>query len=311
MLCLFTQNVLEQGRKEMYRDILDVLVCPICKGKFWLEERELEGQEVIEGSLICEKEHRFAIRKGVIDFGSQEQEGFNQWSEFLKENNFEELDREVEEQKSDKEKAWQQKHIKSIVEEVAKLDKGCVVDVASGRGMLLSQLVENVKEEVNIIATDLSFDILMYDQIKIRKRNPNARVNYIACDATIMPLADECADVVVSFYGIANMVGIVEAGIKEAGRITNKNGKFLNAYLVIKEDSEGFYVMKKLCEENNMPGAERVCLNGVMEELYKNYFNEGKTHIIVEDVYDETENKLDLLPYKGEWFAYMTYEGRK
>lgn len=295
----------------MYKEILGLLVCPICKGKFLLEARELENDEVVEGSLVCEKAHRYAIRKGVIDFGSQEQDGFNEWSEFLKENNFEELDREIEQQKSAKEKEQQQKHIDSIVKEVVKLENGCVLDIASGRGMLLTQLVKKVKKNVSLIATDLSFDILMYDRIKMKKLNPNAHINYIACDATAMPLEEGSVDMTVSFYGVANMVGIVEAGIKEAARVTNKNGKFLNAYLVIKEDSEGFRVMKKLCEENGMAGAERACLDKEMQELHKKYFPEVLTHVIIEDIYSEEENKLDLLPYKGEWFSCVTCEGRK
>ncbi len=295
----------------MYREILGLLVCPICKGKFLLEEREIDEQEVVEGSLVCEKAHRYAIRKGVIDFGSQEQDGFNQWTEFLKENNFEELDREIEQQKSDREKEQQQKHIQSIVDDAMQLEKGCIVDIASGRGMLLTQLAKVVKEEVNLIATDLSFDILMYDRMKIKKINQNAHVNYIACDATAMPLEEGCADMTVSFYGIANMIGIVEEGIREASRVTKKNGKFLNAYLVIKEESEGFKMMKKLCEENDMAGGERACLDAVMQEWYRKYFCQVTTNVIVEGIYDEEENKLDLLPYKGEWFAYVTCEGRK
>jgi len=295
----------------MYKEIMGILVCPVCKGKFSLEEREMEAEEVVEGSIVCEKAHRYAIHRGVVDFGSQEQDGLNEWSEFLKENNFEELDREVEQQKSVKEKEQQQKHIDSIVKEVAKLENGCIVDIASGRGMLLTQLAKVVKEEVNLIATDLSFDILMYDRMKIKKLNPNVRVNYIACDATAMPLEDGCADMTVSLCGIENMVGIVEAGIKEAARVTNNKGKLLNAYIVVKEDSEGFRVMKKLCEENGMVGAERACLHKEMQKLHSKYFSEVVTHVIVEGIYGEEENKLDLLPYKGEWFSYVTYEGRK
>ena len=153
----------------MYKEILGLLVCPVCKGTFSLEEREVDEQEVVEGSLICANAHRYAIRRGVIDFGSQEQEGLNAWKEFLKENNYEELDREIEQQKTEKEKEQQKKHIDSIAKAVAKLEKGYVVDIASGRGMLLTRLTQNVKEDVSLIATDLSFDILMYDRMKIKK----------------------------------------------------------------------------------------------------------------------------------------------
>ena len=116
---------------------------------------------------------------------------------------------------------------------------------------------------------------------------------------------------VVSFFGVANMLGIVEKGVQEASRITKIGGRFLNGFLVIKEDSKGFDVVKKICEENNMAGAERTYLDEVMKELHDKYFPEVFTHEIVADIRENIENKMDLLPYQGEWFAYVTYEGRK
>ena len=295
----------------MYKDILSVLRCPICKNSFQLKEQQTEGEEVIEGTLVCGNAHRYAIRRGVIDFCSQEQEGMNQWSELIKDGDYEALDEKVEAEKPEKEREQQQLHLASIAGEAAKLESGYVVDIASGRGMLLTKLVENVKESVHLIATDLSFDILMYDRMKLKKVNPKARVSFLACDATAMPLEGGFADMVVSFFGVANMLGIVEKGVQEASRITKTDGRFLNGFLVIKEASEGFNAVKKICEENNMAGAERTYLDEVMKELHGKYFPEVVAHEVVADVRENTENTMDLLPYQGEWFAYVTYEGRK
>lgn len=295
----------------MYKDILGILRCPICKNCFQLSEQQTENEEVIEGTLMCGDNHRYAIRRGVIDFCSQEQEGMNQWSELINNDDYEELDQKVEAEKSEKEREQQQLHLASIAEEVSKLESGYIVDIASGRGMLLTKLAETVKESIHLIATDLSFEILMYDRIKLKKINPKARVSFIACDATAMPLEGGFADMVVSFFGVANMLGIVEKGVQEASRITKTDGKFLNGFLVIKEDSKGFDAVKKICEENNVAGAERTYLDEVMKELHDKYFPEVFTHEIVADVRENIENKMDLLPYQGEWFAYVTYEGRK
>lgn len=295
----------------MYKDILGALRCPICKNRFQLNEQQIEEEEVLEGTLMCSNTHRYAIRRGVMDFCSQEQEGMNQWSELIEDNDYEEFDQKIEKEKPIKEKEQQQLHLASIAEEVSKLENGYVVDIASGRGMLLTKLVETAKESIHLIATDLSFDILMYDRIKLKKINSKARVSFIACDATAMPLEAGFADMVVSFFGVANMLGIVEKGVQEAARITKADGKFLNAFLVIKEDSKGFEAVKKICIENNMMGAERTYLDEVMKELHGKYFSEVLAHEVVADVRENTENKLDLLPYQGEWFAYMTYEGRK
>ena len=40
-------------------------------------------------------------------------------------------------------------------------------------------------------------------------------------------------------------------------------------------------------------------------------FSEVLAHEVVTDVRENIENKLDLLPYPGEWFAYVTDEGRQ
>ena len=295
----------------MYKDILGALHCPICLKKFQLYEQQTEREEVIEGVLVCCNNHRYAVHKGVIDFCSQEQEGMNQWSELIENNDYEKLDQTVEEKKTVKEREQQQLHLNSIVEVAAQMEKGYIVDVASGRGMLLTKLAERVKESVHLIATDLSFDILMYDRIKLKKINPKARVSFIACDATAMPFESSFADMVVSFFGVANMLGIVDKGVKEAARITKENGTFLNGFLVIKEDSKGFELVKQICDENNMHGAERTYLDEIMRELHEKHFSKVVTHEVVVDIRENIENQMDLLPYQGEWFAYVTYEGKK
>ena len=295
----------------MYKDILGALHCPICLKKFQLHEQQTEREEVIEGLLVCCNNHRYAVHKGVIDFCSQEQEGMNQWSELIEDNNYEKLDQKVEAEKTAKEREQQQLHLNSIAEVAAQMEKGYIVDVASGRGMLLTKLAERVKESVHLIATDLSFDILMYDRIKLKKINPKARVSFIACDATAMPFESSFADMVVSFFGVANMLGIVDKGVKEAARITKENGTFLNGFLVIKEDSKGFELVKQICDENNMHGAERTYLDEIMRELHEKHFSEVATHEVVVDIRENIENQMDLLPYQGEWFAYVTYEGKK
>lgn len=37
----------------MKRKLMDILVCPICKGKLELKVEEEEGEEIVTGSLIC------------------------------------------------------------------------------------------------------------------------------------------------------------------------------------------------------------------------------------------------------------------
>ena len=37
----------------MKRDLMDILVCPVCKGELTLKVDKEDGDEIVEGSLHC------------------------------------------------------------------------------------------------------------------------------------------------------------------------------------------------------------------------------------------------------------------
>ena len=39
--------------QELKKDLMDILVCPVCKGELELRVNEEDGDEVISGSLYC------------------------------------------------------------------------------------------------------------------------------------------------------------------------------------------------------------------------------------------------------------------
>lgn len=293
----------------MYADILKILRCPVCGCTFEMEANETEDDEIIEGVLECEEGHEYFIREGVIDFGSEEQDSMNRWSEAYEETDYESLDAEIEASKTDEERAQDEKLIGTFIRDAARQEDGFILDVASGRGMLLNRLVPAVKEGVHVIANDLSFDVLKYDRLKLKEICPERKVSFIACDATNLPLADASAERVVSFFGICNMMGLAEEGIKEAARVTG--WKLMNAFVLIKEDSEGFRDVQTFCRENGMEGAERMFLPGDLGALHSECFEEVCCNVEVMAVKDEQEERLDLLPYPGEWYAKVIYECRK
>lgn len=294
----------------MYRDLLNAICCPVCRSAFRLEEQTVVDDEVIEGILTCGEGHRYAIRGGVVDFCSKEQNLFNQWSEAYKKTDYETVDKEVEALKSETEKTRQKMVLDSFASELSEMDKGYIVDIASGRGMLLTRLARSIKHSVSLIATDLSFEVLMYDRLKVKKIDPNVRVDYLACDATAMPLKSEAVDAVVSFYGIANMYGIAE-GIKESSRILKPNGRLLNSFVLIREDSKGYKNLEKVYAENHLADAEKGCLEEEIRNHHRNCFSDVSCNFICEGTYEERENKLDLLPYPGEWFAEVIFNCKK
>jgi len=39
----------------MKKDLMDILVCPVCKGKLTLTVEKENGKEIVSGSLFCNK----------------------------------------------------------------------------------------------------------------------------------------------------------------------------------------------------------------------------------------------------------------
>ncbi|MCH8850873.1 MAG: methytransferase partner Trm112 [Chloroflexi bacterium] len=50
----------------MRKDLMDILACPMCKSELELTTDEVEGEEVIRGSLFCAKcNERYPIEDGI------------------------------------------------------------------------------------------------------------------------------------------------------------------------------------------------------------------------------------------------------
>lgn len=285
----------------MYASILPVLRCPHCGAGFALTESEKDGEEIIAGKIACGKGHSFSIREGILDFQSQEQELLNSWSEYEKEENDDSIDQKLDAGKSENQRKIEYSFLDGIVEETAKLKAGLLLDVASGRGLLLRRLLENVDANVEIISADLSFHILKYDRMKFRQINPHIKVNYIACDATNLPIQNHSIDMACTYVGIVNMMNLMESGIRDTARVLKDNAPLINSAVYIDENAEGTKKAARYLAENHMEGAEKVFLRKELLAIHKKYFRTVREKIITEGIAEPAEG--DLIPCAGEWFA--------
>ena len=50
----------------MKKDLMDILACPVCKGELELRVDSEDGDEVLEGSLLCAKcDESYPITEGI------------------------------------------------------------------------------------------------------------------------------------------------------------------------------------------------------------------------------------------------------
>ena len=51
---------------KVYTNIMPILRCSHCGTEFDLVDRQIEGEEVVEGKIICKTGHVFTIHEGIL-----------------------------------------------------------------------------------------------------------------------------------------------------------------------------------------------------------------------------------------------------
>ena len=286
----------------MYKEIISLLKCPNCDESLHLVESVLENSEIVDGRLKCRCDELWEIRDGVLDFRVEEQKSVNRWSELTKDMSFEEFDEMILSKTPRDQQELTLKTIEDVIDYLNLNKPQVVIDIATGRGMLLNELAKELKYELNLICTDLSYVVLKADREKIQKHNPKIKVSFVSCDATNLPFLDNNYDLALSFIGISNMGELIPKALKETHRVLKHNQYFLNSVIVIEENSNGFKKLREFFGDQGLAGFDKFLLVNEVVKFHKDAgFNEAVFKLIDESIGEK--NELDLLPYEGEWFG--------
>ncbi|GLC29183.1 class I SAM-dependent methyltransferase [Clostridium omnivorum] len=294
----------------MYKDLSDILICPECKGKLKLSINKEENGEVIDGKLCCDNNHNWAIKEGVINFGSKEQDLSNNWEEMFIQNGYEGLDKKILDSTPENMIRINEMTKDFIINRINNHENKVILDIATGRGMLLTELARKITVDAQVVCADLSFEVLKYDRLKVKKINPNLKINYIACDATNLPIKENSIDLAVSFHGIANMLDKIPLGVVEAKRVLKEEKSLLNCGTNIRENSQGYKAMKEWFNSQEIYEAEKVFTNLGFKNVHEAAsFKNVELITIAEDNGQKCDT--DLIPYEGEWFSVVVAECKK
>ncbi|MBQ8815037.1 MAG: class I SAM-dependent methyltransferase [Lachnospiraceae bacterium] len=293
----------------MYRKIVSYLCCPKCRSDFAVKAEKESSDEIVEGILCCENGHVYHISDSVADFCSHEQGVANQWETMSEGQNFEKLDAEMDAGSSQATLEQRKEVLKALVNAVSGGNNKVILDIASGRGMLLAELARNLEEDVQIISADLSAFVLKYDHRKLKKIAPNRKISYLACDATNLPIKDNVIYAATTYGGFSNMLGCAGEGIKEAHRVLKQGGVLADSFVVISKDSKGYEILEQVCAEQSVSGAEGFFLKEPLEKRHRDLFGETRLQTVCEGI--GVDNGMDLLPYDGEWYAELVFNSKK
>lgn len=293
----------------MYQQILDRLCCPQCRADFSLTVHAAEDDDVTEGVLSCANGHCFRIHAGVADFNSKEQEWGNNWETMGQDQTFEEVDQQIEATMPGELLRRRNLVIDAVADAAVAKNGRLVLDIASGRGLLLTELVKRLPEDAHLIAIDLSAFVLGYDRQKFLRLAPGRKVSYLACDATCLPLKDGSMDVATTFAGISNMIGCADDALRDAHRVLKPGGSLIDSYLVIRKDSKGYELLHQFCAEQGVADAEAFFLESGVTEHHEALFAAVECRTVCEGIGESFEG--DLLPYGGEWYADQVFVSEK
>lgn len=285
----------------MYTEILDHLCCPCCRRPLDLHHAKVEAGEIISGELSCQCGQSYPIREGIADFGSHEQDGLNSWSGYYEENSYEELDKRVESNRSEHQKWIESQFLRSITAETSRLSEGYLLDIASGRGILLRELLKTSAPNVHIISTDLSFQVLKYDRIKLKKQHPQSKVSFLACDAAELPIKSDSIDVACTYVGFVNMGNLAGRGIEGSARVLRPGAQLIDSCIYMDKEAAGYQHAAEIFMENGDAGAEQFFLKENLLPIHRKYFSSVTERIVYEGIAEAYPD--DLIPCEGEWFA--------
>ncbi len=293
----------------MRQTILKYLCCPMCRSNFTLRSKIELDDDIIEGCLTCENRHRFKISHGVADFNSKEQDFINQWESISEDEDFADFDSDMDRCNPTEILVRREMVLSRIASTVSARKNTVVLDIASGRGMMLGKLAENLAPDVDIISVDLSAFVLKYDRKKFRQIAPNCKISFLACDATNLPLKDSVIDAATTYGGFSNMLGCADQALKEAHRVLSSGGILLDSFVIIEKESQGFQTLQEVCTQQNLDGAEDFFLHDSVEQRHNSLFASVECHTVFEGI--GVSNGMDLLPYDGEWYAEQVFQSQK
>ncbi len=117
-------------------------------------------------------------------------------------------------------KYWRKKAVKKIDNQVESL-----LDVATGTGDLAIEIIKQKKAK-QIMAIDLSQNMLDIAKQKMAQRNLLDKIIFQQANCQNLPFKDESFDVICSAFGVRNFANL-DKGLQEMYRVLKKDGKLI------------------------------------------------------------------------------------
>jgi DNA-binding transcriptional MerR regulator/SAM-dependent methyltransferase len=180
-------------------DALSLLFCKKCQQAYRLIDGHVDQGEVLNGIMTCSCGERLVIHEGIV-YGEG---ALNSSEAFVFDDTF--IEDYVQTTHIDYLKnlhltlQWARKH--SIFENP---DKGSVLELGSGRGFFLRNMIEMIPKQSVYIAVDHNPNAHQWLKKDLATAGENLKILYLCCDFKAIPLQDHSIDYLIDATGSTN-----------------------------------------------------------------------------------------------------------
>jgi len=290
----------------MDEQILQFLVCPICRTQLIFEGRK-SSNRFVNGYFKCSKGHMYQVKEeiGLLKDAKTSANEFEWKVDVADEKRYEEIRKQYNsylraEQKNATKKLME-KLVDRVVESCEESDN-TVLDVATGMGEFILPLAEKSRGDLRIIGTDIDEKPLRGALNKAKKANTYNKISLIVTDAKHLCFKGDVFSTISSNFGFDNVRNTLLA-FNESARILQAEGKIIFSSIWFKENSESM----RLAEEHHL--GQMASETRLKETLLK----AGLVLDWIKEIYWGVwpHNPMDLLPVEGDEYTHVIAQARK
>ena len=280
----------------MYDTVMPLMRCTACHQELQVSlVREASALgDIVEGVVTCAADHAWPIENGVLVF-TREDAPRDPWSRTCAE--YETYCRNQE--------AWIPEaagEVAPLLECLAVGSMDVVLDICTGSGGLLFNLMSRLDRETEVVSLDMSLAVQRHNRRYLSERCGDRRVSFVSADAADVPFQDGAFSRVVSF-GMGNMLDKMALGVGEAARVLEMGGEFTFTHMYVDEDSEGWrllsaYMREQGAEDCGFLGIERHFVALMDRTGFREYEVQVAGEVVGEPGRDVEGGPL--FPYPGE-----------
>ena len=287
----------------MRREILELVVCPACIGELeqkhptWTSEDRLSF-----GLLVCSKcDIKYTV---VDDIAILREPGWIGWEEYIEglrqrtdewQQWFWQFDGEIQNSYKPQEREADKQVRAGIIARSGVEEADTVLDIATGRGLLLREMCPAAHEDALIVATDIGYYWSVGLKWHYQSVGTYDRISFVLCDAKKLPFRDDTFGTVVSLGALTN-ISEPELAVKEAYRVVRPGQKVATSHFMAAEGSETWKRAMEL-------GCGGLLTEGKAEECFRKVGFEGVSSEQYYSAIASYQNPYNALPIEGDWHA--------